>query len=522
MIIAIYCRKSVYRDTSDSIGNQVDMCRDFILRNFGEDHTILVYDKDEGISGATTERPCFQKMMEDVKNGIINMVVCYMIDRLSRNIKDFCNIYFTLQEHDCRFVSVKENIDDTTPMGRAMLYICQVFANLERDNIRERIIDNMGHIEQLGYWAGGLAPFGYQIDKVTVNGKKHSILKIDETESKIFLKMADMFLNQHASLYTIEDELLREGYTTASGAILDTSRIWKYLSNPVYMCADETAYDYFHALGCQMLHEREMFDGNYGIMVRGRFGKSGKSMQQKEKTEWKIYVGKHEPLLSSEDWIEIQKNFRKNPYHKQQRKSFGLCNGFIRCKCGYAMRTKSQTYRPTGHTSTSYICTRRENKGRGSCDSHMISADLVDAAVMEQLKLISIDLDTLKECRNKNKPAEVPDRKALLGKLKSLDEKITALTTSLIDAQNSTARKYIIQEIEKLDEQKTKINSALTECNIIQLRSRKEEKDTEELYHQIHKILAVFDTLDLPQKNQMLRSVIKEVRVVDGKVEIDI
>lgn len=152
----------------------------------------------------------------------------------------------------------------------------------------------------------------------------------------------------------------------------------------------------------------------------------------------------------------------------------------------------------------------------------MISADLVDAAVMEQLKLISIDLDTLKECRNKNKPAEVPDRKALLGKLKSLDEKITALTTSLIDAQNSTARKYIIQEIEKLDEQKTKINSALTECNIIQLRSRKEEKDTEELYHQIHKILAVFDTLDLPQKNQMLRSVIKEVRVVDGKVEIDI
>ena len=150
MVIAIYCRKSIYRDTSDSIKNQIDMCKDFIKRCYGDGHTILVYDKDEGISGATTDRPCFQKMMSDIENDIIDMVVCYMIDRISRNIKDFCNIYFTLQEHNCRFVSVKENIDDTTAMGRAMLYICQVFANLERDNITERIIDNMSHIEQSG------------------------------------------------------------------------------------------------------------------------------------------------------------------------------------------------------------------------------------------------------------------------------------------------------------------------------------------------------------------------------------
>ena len=60
MVIAIYCRKSVYRDTSDSIKNQLDMCKDFIKCCYGEEHTILVYDQDEGISGATTDRPCLK------------------------------------------------------------------------------------------------------------------------------------------------------------------------------------------------------------------------------------------------------------------------------------------------------------------------------------------------------------------------------------------------------------------------------------------------------------------------------
>lgn len=517
MVIAIYCRKSVYRDTSDSISNQIEMCRDFIERNYGTEHTILVYDKDEGISGATTERPCFQQMMTDIQNNIINMVVCYMIDRISRNIKDFCNIYFTFQEHNCRFVSVKENIDDTTPMGRAMLYICQVFANLERDNTRERIVDNMEHIESMGYWASGLPPFGYDLAKITAAGKKHTVLAVNPDTSPIYLHMVDLFLNKHFTLYAIERELMSEGYRTAKGHVIDSSRIWKILSNPSYMCADGEAYEYFSKQGCKMMHDISRFDGKHGIMVRGRFEKQGTKLVITDKSEWKIYVSFHEPLISSSDWIRMQDNFKGNVYSKKKHTDkFGICSGIIKCSCGYSMRSKNRTYKPTGHDYTAYVCTRRDNKGRGDCKAPMVKCELIDTAVIEQLKEICTDKNSLINYIYKDIPKPVYNIKDLKKRLKELTESIKNLTLSLADAGTGPARKYIVEEIEKLDEEKMSINAKLTETKIIDLRSIRENENINRIFERVHILLDNFETLSTLEKNQLIRSTIKEV-VVDGK-----
>ena len=513
MVIAIYCRKSVYRDTSDSIKNQFDMCKDFIKRCYGEEHTILVYDQDEGISGATTDRPCFQKMMSDIENNIIDMVVCYMIDRISRNIKDFCNIYFMLQEHNCRFVSVKENIDDTTAMGRAMLYICQVFANLERDNIRERIIDNMNHIEQAGYWPSGLPPLGYKIAKIIEHGKKHTVLEIDEETSGIYLHLVDLFLNQGKTLFVCEKELRSEGIHTKKGAVIDSSRIWKILTNPSYMCADETAYRYFETAGCNMEHDISLFDGHHAIMVRGRFKKDGSKMVLKDKKEWKVYVGMHEPLISSGDWIKMQDLFKGNVYSKKRKTDkFGICSGVIKCKCGYSMRSKHDKRR-SGYTT--YICTRKENKSRGTCDSKTVRCEVVDNAVIDMLRQISTDRSTLAKFVKKDTPKPVYNTKSLKRRLLAIDKQIQKFTLSLLDAEGTAAKKYIIQEIDKLDSEKTDINTKLAESSIIDLQAVKEDKHIDELYESIHSLLKEFDTLDTFSKNNMIKSIIKEV-VVDG------
>lgn len=514
MVIAIYCRKSIYRDTSDSIKNQIDMCKDFIKRCYGDGHTILVYDKDEGISGATTDRPCFQKMMSDIENDIIDMVVCYMIDRISRNIKDFCNIYFTLQEHNCRFVSVKENIDDTTAMGRAMLYICQVFANLERDNIRERIIDNMSHIEQSGYWASGLPPLGYNIAKITEHGKTHTILEINEETSAIYLHLTDLFLNQGKTLFACEKELRSEGVRTKKGAVIDSSRIWKILSNPTYMCADETAYNYFKAAGCNMVHDISLFDGSHAIMVRSRFKKEDTKMVLRDKSEWKIYVGMHKPLISSNEWIKMQELFKGNVYSKKKKTDqFGICTGIIKCKCGYSMRSKHDKRR-SGYTT--YLCTRKENKSRGTCDSKMVKCDIVDNAVIDMLRQISTDRDTLARFVRKSQPKPLYNTKSLKRRLLAIDKQIQKFTLSLPDAEGTAAKKYIIQEIDKLDSEKTDINTKLAESSVIDLQAVKEDKHIDELYDSIHELLENFDTLSTAAKNNMIKSIIKEV-VVDGE-----
>lgn len=522
MVIAIYARKSVYRDTSDSISNQVDMCRDFIERSYGIGHTILIYDQDEGISGATTKRPCFQKLMNDIKADMIDMVVCYMIDRISRNIKDFCNIYFTFQEHDCRFVSVKENIDDTTPMGRAMLYICQVFANLERDNIRERIIDNMAHIEQLGYWSSGLPPLGYKIEKIVQNGKKHSILAIDEAKSPIYLRMVELFAPASATLGSVEKAMMSEGWRTDKGSVFDTSRIWKILSNPDYMCADETAYNYFAKLGCKMLHEKERFDGTNAIMIRGRFRREGSRMLITDKSEWKIYVGYHKPLISSDDWIKMQERFQGNRYYRPSHRAvYGICSGFLFCKCGYSMRSKRQSYgKKNPAYYASYLCTRKDNRGRGPCDSHMVKCEIIDNRVIKKLTELSVDRQTLSAYINKDKVITTLDLKAMQKKNIEISKKIQSLTLSLSDAKGSTARKYIIAEIERLDEEKNAITGKVTEYKVEEMRRKQEEVNITNLLEKIQYLLSHLETLTIVEQNALLREIVKKITVQDDTIEI--
>ena len=126
---AIYGRQSVDRKDSISIESQIEFCK-YELRggNFRK-YT------DKGYSGKNTDRPKFQEMMADIRRGLIKRVVVYKLDRISRSILDFATMMETFQEYNVEFVSSTEKFDTSTPMGRAMLNICIVFAQLERETI---------------------------------------------------------------------------------------------------------------------------------------------------------------------------------------------------------------------------------------------------------------------------------------------------------------------------------------------------------------------------------------------------
>ena len=157
--IAIYSRKSRYTGKGESIGNQIDLCREYIRTHYGDaaaEHVVVF--EDEGFSGGNLNRPDFKKMMTAAKDRKFKAIVVYRLDRISRNISDFSSLIEELGRLGIDFVSIRESFDTSSPMGRAMMYIASVFSQLERETIAERIRDNMHELAKTGRWLGGTPP----------------------------------------------------------------------------------------------------------------------------------------------------------------------------------------------------------------------------------------------------------------------------------------------------------------------------------------------------------------------------
>ena len=133
---AAYARQSVEKKNSLSIKGQLDLC----TQTSG--NSSLIMYSDQGYSGKNTDRPDFQRLLKDIKADKVSKLYVYRLDRFSRSIADFGQLWNVLQAHNVEFVSVTENFDTSTPMGRAMLHIIMVFAQLERETTAERVKDN--------------------------------------------------------------------------------------------------------------------------------------------------------------------------------------------------------------------------------------------------------------------------------------------------------------------------------------------------------------------------------------------
>ena len=162
MRIIIYSRKSKWTGKGESVENQITMCREYIERFIegSENAEISVYE-DEGFSGKNTNRPQFKEMMKVIKQEKVDYLVCYKLDRLGRNLVDLASLMETLENLSISFVSIKEKFDTSTPIGKAMLLFSGVLAQMEREQIAERVRDNMIMLARSGRWLGGNTPLGF-------------------------------------------------------------------------------------------------------------------------------------------------------------------------------------------------------------------------------------------------------------------------------------------------------------------------------------------------------------------------
>lgn len=531
--IAIYSRKSKFTGKGESIENQIELCRQYIDSIYGKDAPLELHIyEDEGFSGKNTARPQFTQLLQQARKKKFSVIVCYRLDRISRNVGDFAKMIDELNRMEIAFVSIRENFDTSTPMGRAMMYIACVFAQLERETIAERIRDNMYELSKTGRWLGGTTPTGYTsecIEKVTIDNKLHKScrLKMIQEEARIVSLIFDKYL-ETGSLTKTESYLVQNHYTTKNKLSFSRFTIRSILSNPVYMIADRDAYCYIKANKMDLFSEKEEFDGKHGIMAYNRtLQREGYSHKIRNREDWIISVGKHEGLIGGYQWIKTQEllELNKSKTYRKPRSNRALLSGLLVCgNCGSYMRPKlTRSYGEDGERIYEYLCSLKEKSGSISCNMKNPRGNALDHAVVEELKGLQKDeelfLKKLEElCRTilDQQRDDCKETERLKKLLKDTEKEVNSLVGTLSRASGTAAEEYIIRQISEYHDKAEQLRMRIAEVE-------GSEGDTgiseEELYRMSRTILRfefAFDKATVDQKRAALRSIIKKA-IWDGQ-----
>lgn len=545
--IIIYSRKSKYTDKGNSCGNQIEFAIQYIKIHYPEEEyetEILIFE-DEGFSGGTIDRPRFQEMLEIIRENRANVLICYRLDRISRNIADFAQLINELSEHNVDFISLKEQFDTRTPMGRAMMYIASVFAQLEREVIAERIRDNLLELAKTGTWLGGDPPLGFaseRYQKVDIcqkdnnNGmikksKTASRLIINEKELKDF-KLIFQKIQELKSLTLLESYLMNHNIKTRKGAYYSIFALKWILTNPVYVQNDEYVLEYFKEKGIKVYCEdddRNKFDGKYGFLTYNKT--SGRKNLPVE--EWVIAVGLHPGIVSGKEWVAVQtlleknsdKRYRAAGYPKKQ----SIVSGLIHCKhCGSYMRPRNMDKRRTDGTVNYRYCCQLKEKSRGQkCNSKNVAGERLDNKIIDIIKETFVPnseiykelkkLSLKKETKTINEELEILE-KEYNEKQEEIDKiikKLQYIDVDLIDVININLRKLkdeqvkLKQQIEEL--KKTRKNSS----DILEMKTAKD------LIEIIDNSFKLFDLYDLKTKRDITNLFIESIYGEGENIEIN-
>lgn len=511
-----YGRKSVFSDKSDSIDNQFRMSRDYVEARFYNQIESWVQYSDEDFTGANTNRPDLNRMLDDIKDGLYDALVVYQLDRLSRDVRDFANIYAMLEEHHVMFISIKESIDTTTPIGRAMMYVTVVFAQMERETIAARVRDNMQGLAKKGYWTGGNPPVGYVRKRIIVDGKKHVTIEPDPDGVKYVHWIFDTFLEYNCSLQSMETRFKNQGIKTLNGKFFSTNQLHKILTMPLCVEATPEVYDYYAEKGCIMDSDspREKWDGSVGVIIYGRTTEINKKHQLQPPEKWIVCLGLHKPFMPAEKWLAVQARFTHNKFTKDTKLPIPLLKGTLRCKCGTLMRV-ARKKRVDGSRLSSYYCAKRMRKGLDACDMGHTKCEILDEKVLSVFREITIDPSAIQKYVKKESISEVPDLKSISTKISSCEKKIGRLAASLAMASESSASKYIIAEMERLDAELSALKKEAAMAEVESRKHAKFERDADADAREIAKFIHGLDGFDDKERNEIVRSVVKEC-VWDG------
>jgi DNA invertase Pin-like site-specific DNA recombinase len=335
---AVYTRKSSEEGLEqefNSLDAQREACEAYIASQRSEGWALVRehYD-DGGISGGTLERPALQRLLSDIDDGLVDVVVVYKIDRLSRSLMDFSKLVEVFDRNNVTFVSVTQSFNTTTSMGRLTLNILLSFAQFEREVTAERIRDKVKASRMKGIFMGGNPPYGYK--------PRDRKLVIDEEEAKNVRWIFSRFL-EIGSATELAREATRRGIRTPRGNAMSKNFLYRILNNRVYI----------------------------GEAVHKGTG----------------YAGEHQRLIDQKTWDRVHSILQESPRiraNNSRTETPALLKGLLYGEDGAAF---SPTHTRKGDRLYRYYVSQTVLKhGAGTCPVARVPAAELEAAVIDQIR----------------------------------------------------------------------------------------------------------------------------------------
>ncbi|NOW84316.1 site-specific DNA recombinase [Clostridium beijerinckii] len=512
--VAIYSRKSKFTEEGESIENQINMCINYI-KNILNIDDYEIYE-DEGFSGGNTNRPKFQKLMKDVKKNKFTHLICYRLDRISRNVADFTNTLEILNKYNISFISIKEQFDTSTAMGRAMMNVSATFAQLERETIAERIKDNLRELSKTGRWLGGPPPLGYQSIEVENNDsrgksrKKHT-LKINENEINIPKMVFELFI-KYKSFQKVSRLLEGQGIYSRKGLVFSRELVKQTINNPVYCIADKKLIEYFRNNGAET-YGSENINGINGIMPYNRRKDNG-SFNSID--NWIISIGEHQGIISGDVWIkcqEISKEIKKQASNRQCTSQEALLSGLIVCSnCNSGMAPRQNK---SGNYTYRYYSCNLKNKSANRCDNDALNAyDAEDYVIKKLNELTPEDIIQHYEEMKKKQYIKIDNQNQINENLKEIEKNKQAISNLVMKMAYLENDLAILEpfklEIKRLSDKNIELENTIKMLDLKNGEIVDTSESLDEILESFNTYKKFFNfTKDFEERKRLIRSLVK-------------
>ena len=495
-INAVYGRQSVDRKDSISIESQIEFC-EYELK--GENYKAYT---DKGYSGKNTDRPKFQQLMADIQRGLIKKVVVYKLDRISRSILDFATMMEEFQKYNVEFVSSTEKFDTSTPMGRAMLNICIVFAQLERETIQKRVTDAYYSRCLKGFHMSGPAPYGFSLAPTRLHDVRTKMLVEDPETKKYALQMYTMYAEPLTSFGDIT-RYFSEAGIKIYGKDLTRGFLSQLLRNPAYVIADLDVYEFFKSQGTYIVNEAADFEGGNGCyLYQGRDVAENKNTQLRDQI---LVLAPHKGFVPSSIWLKCRKKLMNNTTFQSGRKARNTwMAGKVKCgRCGYALMSVGNS------TGTQYLrCSKRaDNKSCEGCGK-LKTHDFESFIFGEMAKKMS----QFESLIGGNEDRVDPRITSLQIELAKVDEEIEKLLDTLSGA-NPILLSYANSKIEALDTKRQNLVKEIADLSAEVMSPRQ----IRELSNHIHN----WENISFEERRKVVDGLITQIRATSEYVQIE-
>ncbi len=409
---AIYTRKSTevgLEKDFNSLDAQREACLAYIQSQRHEGWICVPtrYD-DGGFTGGNMDRPGLKRLLADVEAGKIECAVTYKIDRLSRSLLDFARIIGIFEKHHVSFVSITQQFNSATSMGRLVLNVLLSFAQFEREIISERTRDKIAATRRKGKWSGGFPILGYDVD--------HQVLRlvVNAKEATRVREIFDLYL-KHQALLPVVRELERRGWRNKAWV---TRKGRKMGGKP------------FIKTNLHMLLTNPTYAGKL-----------------RYKTE--LHNGEHAAIVDPVKWQQVQKMLKNNRHHgsTERNRSGAILKGLLHCRpCGCAMTPtyackENKRYRY-------YVCSTAQKRGWDHCPSQSVPAGPMERIVLEQISKLGQDPERLKKILTEGSKQRHARLTALESEQRRLERELKALT-SLSEKTGDEANRCGLEIIEQ-------------------------------------------------------------------------